>query len=61
MGFEKLRAIDEDLYEALADQRDLLREACGEMGELAGCIEHRDAMQRGWARANAVMEARRSG
>lgn len=56
-GFEKLRQIDEDLYEALADQRDMLTEACGEMGQLAECTLHRDAMQRGWARANAVMEA----
>ena len=56
-GFEKLRQIDEDLYEALADQKDMLTEACGDMGQLAECIEHGHAMQRGWARANAVMEA----
>ena len=56
-GFEKLRQIDEDLYEALADQRDMLTEACGPMGQLAECTLHGHAMQRGWARANAVMEA----
>lgn len=55
-GFETLRGVDEDLYEALADQRDMLTEACGPTGHLTECIEHRDAMRRGWAAANQVME-----
>ena len=52
-----MKELDQELYEDLRQQSVYLDEAIEE-GSLAEMLEHRDAMRRGWQKANEMLEER---